>query len=159
MLFSRLPVSGSVGAAMSISDRIDPYFSFNFRIEFDNVIVGGFSEITGLQVETEIEEIKEGGVNDHVHKVPKGTKYQNIVLKRGLTDSDALWSWHRDVIQGKFKRKNIFIILLDLEGNEKWRWSVTGAYPIKWIGPELKAERAAVAFEAIELMHNGFEKA
>jgi len=149
----------SIGVNMSLSDSISPYLGFNFLIEFDNAVVGGFSEISGLQVEIEIEEIREGGVNDHVHKVPKGTKYQNIVLKRGITDSDVLWSWHQDVIHGKFKRKNILIILLDLEGNEKWRWSISGAYPTKWIGPELKAEKAAVAFEAIELVHNGFEKA
>ncbi|MDD4651471.1 MAG: phage tail protein [Methanothrix sp.] len=143
---------------MPFSDSTSPYLGFNFLIEFENAVVGGFSEISGLQVEIEIEEIKEGGVNDHVHKVPKGAKYQNIVLKRGITDSDVLWRWHQDVIRGKFKRKNILIILLDLEGNEKWRWSISGAYPMKWIGPELKAEKAAVAFESIELVHNGFEK-
>jgi phage tail-like protein len=143
---------------MPFSDSISPYLGFNFLIEFENAVVGGFSEISGLKVEIEIEEIKEGGVNDHVHKVPKGAKYQNIVLKRGITDSDVLWSWHQDVIRGKFKRKNILIILLDLDGNEKWRWSISGAYPTKWIGPELKAEKAAVAFESIELVHNGFEK-
>ncbi len=147
-----------MGRIMPFSDSTSPYLGFNFLIEFENAVVGGFSEISGLQVEIEIEEIKEGGVNDHVHKVPKGAKYQNIVLKRGITDSDVLWRWHQDVIRGKFKRKNILIILLDLEGNEKWRWSISGAYPMKWIGPELKAEKAAVAFESIELVHNGFEK-
>ncbi len=70
----------------------DPYFSFQFLIEINGLITGGFSEVSGLQVEIETEEYREGGTNDYVHKLPKGTKYSNLVLKRGITDSDVLWN-------------------------------------------------------------------
>ena len=144
---------------MPLAKREDPYLSFNFLVEIQSLIVGGFSEVLGLQAETKFEEIREGGVNDHVHKLPKITEYPNITLKRGITDSDVLWKWHQDVIEGKIDRKNVFVVLLDAEGNEKWRWHLIEAYPVKWTGPDLKADGNAIAFEAVELAHNGIKKA
>ena len=143
---------------LAIAERRDPYQSFNFLIEVQGLIVGGFSEVSGIQAETEVEEIKEGGVNDHVHKLPKATKYPNVAFKRGITDSDTLWRWHQDVIAGKFERRTVFVVLRDASGDEKWRWSFIDAYPVKWIGPDLKADSSAVAIESLELAHDGFKK-
>ncbi len=143
---------------LAIAERRDPYQSFNFLIEIQGLIVGGFSEVSGIQVETEVEEIKEGGVNDHVHKLPKSTKYPNVAFKRGITDSDTLWKWHQDVIAGRATRRTVFVVLRDSTGNEKWRWSFVDAYPVKWVGPDLKADSNAVAIESLELAHNGFKK-
>jgi phage tail-like protein len=143
---------------LAIAERRDPYQSFNFLIEVQGLIAGGFSEVSGIQAETEVEEIKEGGVNDHVHKLPKATKYPNVAFKRGITDSDTLWRWHQDVIAGKFERRTVFVVLRDASGDEKWRWSFIDAYPVKWIGPDLKADSSAVAIESLELAHDGFKK-
>ena len=143
---------------MAVAERKDPYLSFRFLVELQSLIVGGFSEVSGLQAETEIEEIREGGVNDYVHKLPKITKYPNITLKRGITDCDTLWKWHQDVVNGKVERKTVFVVLMDGEGNEKWRWSFERAYPVKWQGPDLKADSSAVAVETLELAHNGIKK-
>ena len=143
---------------MPVAEREDPYLSFRFLVEIQGLIVGGFSEVSGLQANTEVEEIKEGGVNDYVHKLPKITEYPNITLKRGITDLDALWNWHQDVVNGKVERKTVFIILLDSERNEKWRWSFEHAYPVKWTGPDLKADGSTVGVETLELAHNGIKK-
>jgi phage tail-like protein len=143
---------------MPVAERKDPYLSFRFLVEIQGLIIGGFSEVAGLQAETEFEEIREGGVNDYVHKLPKITKYPNITLKGGITDYDVLWNWHQDVVNGKIKRKSGFIILLDSEGNEKWRWSFERAYPVQWTGPELRADGNTVAVESLELVHNGLKK-
>jgi phage tail-like protein len=136
-----------------------PYLSFRFLVEIQGLIVGGFSEVSGLQAETEVESIEEGGVNDYVHKFPKKTKYPNIILKKGMTDSDALWKWYKDVVDGKITRKSGYIILVDDEGKEKWRWNFIEAFPVKWTGPELKADSNTVAFESVEIAHNGIKKA
>lgn len=112
-----------------------------------------------MQAEVEVEEYREGGINDHVHRLPKVAKYPNIVLKRGITDSEVLWRWHQDVIGGKVVRRTIFVVLLDSQGAERWRWSFLDAYPVKWVGPDLKSDIGAVAIESMELAHNGFKKA
>ncbi|MBM3235943.1 phage tail protein [Candidatus Poribacteria bacterium] len=143
---------------MATAGRNDPYLSYRFRIEIDGIISGGFAECSGIQAETEYEEYREGGVNDYVHRLPKVTKYPNLTFKRGITDSEKLWDWYQNVVMGKIERKNGAIILLDSEGNEKWRWNFKGAYPVKWTGPDLKADSNAVAFETLELTHTGITK-
>jgi len=135
-----------------------PYTSFRFHIEIEGITVAQVSEVMGLQMETETESYEEGGVNDFVHQLPKRTKYQHITLKRGITDLDEMWKWHQDVVNGKFRRKNGAVVLMDSKGEEKWRWNFVQAYPVKWTGPDFKADSNTVAFEAIELVHNGIKK-
>ncbi len=142
---------------MPASQRNDPYMGYRYAIEIDGIIKG-FSEASGLQAEAQTEDFREGGLNIFPHKIIKGTIYQNIRLKRGLTDGDDLWKWHRDVLQGKVKRKNLSIVLLDNEGNEAWRWNFEQVFPTKWTGPDLKADGSTIAFETLEFAHHGFEK-
>jgi len=143
---------------MATGERIDPYLSTRYQVEITGLIVAGFSEVSGLQTETETEDYREGGVNDHVHKLPKISKHSNITLKRGITDSDVLWKWYRDVVNGKIERKLVRIILLDSEGNEKRYWLCKEAYPVKWTGPNFSAATAAVAIETLDLAHHGLDK-
>lgn len=139
--------------------RLDPYTGLNFMVEIDSLFAGGFSEITGLQVETEYLDYREGGRNEYIHKLPGPTRYpQNLLLKHGLTNIDVLWFWHQDVTQGKITRRNLSILLLNLAGTPVMWWNVREACPVKWIGPELRADSATVAFETIELVHRGISK-
>lgn len=138
--------------------KVYPYLSFRFRVEIEKIEVAQVSEVTGLQFETEIETYEEGGVNDYVHQLPKKTKYPRIILKRGITDMDGFWKWYQEVVSGTFARRNISVILMDVTGKDKWRWNFSQAYPVKWTGSELKAESNTVAFESIELVHNGMKK-
>ncbi len=143
---------------MTVAERKDPYQGCRFLVEIDSLTVGGFSEVSGLQVETETEDYHEGGVNDYVHKLPKRTKQSNITLKRGITDSDTLWQWHQKTVNGRIERKKGRIVLLDSLGSEKWHWAFEDAYPVKWIGPDLKGDNSAVALETLELAHTGIKK-
>jgi phage tail-like protein len=143
---------------MKTGEKSYIYTSFRFRIEIEGLIVAQVSDITGLNLETETESYEEGGVNDYVHIFPKKTKYQNITLKRGISDLDDMWKWYQEVVSGKFKRKSGSIVLQDVKGNDKWLWNFHDAYPVKWTGPELKADSNTVAFETVELAHHGIKK-
>lgn len=128
-----------------------------FMVELDGMLVAGFSEVSGLSVETETEEIREGGLNQYVHRLPSRTKLVPLILKRGMTLSNDLWNWYADVIRGRFTRKSGSIILYNEMEQEFRRWNFYDAYPTKWIGPELHATNSEVAVEQIELTHNGFK--
>jgi phage tail-like protein len=143
---------------MAPAKRNDPYLSFKFKVEIKGVIEAGFSEVTGLQAEIETEEHREGGVNDYVRKMPKVNKYPNLIFKRGITDSDVLWKWYQDAVNGKIKRTTGSIILCDYNGNEKWRWGFKEAFPVKWAGPDFKSDGSVVAIETLELVHHGINK-
>ena len=139
--------------------RRDPYLAFNFHVEIEGLIVGGFSEVSGLQIETVVETYREGGLNEYEHKFGGMSRYPaNLVLKHGMTEIDFMWPWHNSVRQNNIQRRNGTIYLLDTLGERKAAWNFLGAYPVKWTGPELKADSNTVAFESIELVHRGITR-
>jgi len=141
-----------------MASRHDPHLAFNFSVEVEGLVVGGFNEVSGLQAETEVQDYREGGVNEFIHKRAGPTKYSsNLVLKKGIADSTALWSWYCDVIQGKIQRKNLSVVLMDSAGQEQRRWNFQSAYPVKWAGPGLRAGASEVAVETVELVHKGLQ--
>ncbi len=144
-------------ADKNVYENFDPYLNFRFRVELGGVISGGFSDVSGLSVETEVETRKEGGENTFEYKLPKTTKYQNLTLKRGLSD-DSLWDWYNKVIYGTIERRDISVCLLDEVGEEVKRWNFQGAYPVKWEGASLNAKSASIAVESIILVHHGMQK-
>lgn len=141
---------------MPTGDRRDPYLGFNFIVEIDGVVTAGFSDVSGLAAEAEVQEFREGGLNEFTHKRAGPIKYPgNLVLKRGISEAAGLWSWYTDVMQGKIKRKTVSILLLDSACQERERWNFYGAYPVKWEGPNLRAAAAEISVETVELAHNG----
>jgi phage tail-like protein len=141
-----------------MAERKDPYLGNRFQVEIGGIVEAGFSECSGLVIETEVEERREGGLNDYAHRLPKGSRFVNLVLKRGLTDSDQLWKWHQDVVAGKVERRSVSVILRDGLGEERWRWNLREAFPTKWVGPELKSDGSVVAVETLEIAHHGLSK-
>ena len=139
-----------------VGARSDPYLGFNFLVEIKDIVVAGFSEITGLEAETEVHSYREGGENRFMHKFAGPTNFpSNLVLNHGITDTPELWDWCERVRNGTVDRKSVSVILRDRFGNEAWRWNFRDAYPIKWIGPQLRAATAEVAIETLELVHRG----
>jgi phage tail-like protein len=138
--------------------RLDPYMAFNFVIEIEGLLVGGFSEVSGLEGEIAVQEHEEGGVNDFVHKFPGRASYSNLVLSHGLTDISTLWNWYYNVTQGIIERKNGTIMLLDRQQLPVMYWNFRNAFPIKWSGPTFAANSNDAAVESIELVHEGLVK-
>lgn len=135
--------------------RTDPYHGFRFIVQVDQVIKGGFSRVRGLARETQMTSYREGGVNDHEHKLAGVTTYGNLVLERGLADP-FLYVWHQAVIEGLVKRKLLTVTLRDETGSDAWSWNVLDAYPVKWATSDLDAASGQVATEAVEFAHHGF---
>jgi phage tail-like protein len=139
--------------------RSDPYQGCNFVIEIEGLLVGGFSECRGLEVETELFDYREGGVNDYTHRFAGATKSGPLVLKHGLTSSDGLWRWYQMTAAGQVVRRNGTVFLLDDAHGAVIQWDFKDAFPYKWTGPELRAEAAGIAFETVELAHRGLRLA
>jgi phage tail-like protein len=140
-------------------DRNDPFLAFRFEVTLDDLkIVGGFSECTGLSLDTEVLDYIEGGVNDHVQKFPTRTKQANIVLKRGVVDR-VMWDWYFGLTQGVITFRNGSILVNDAAGGEPVMvWNFRQAFPCKFSGPELNAMQSNIAVETFELAHQGLER-
>ena len=68
--------------------RKDPYLAFNFVVEIDGVTVGGFTDVSGLSIETQVERKTFGGENHKEYAFLTQTKYSDITLKHGVTSDD-----------------------------------------------------------------------
>lgn len=136
----------------------EPYGSYNYLVEIDGIVSGGFTEVSGLSIKVKVKEYREGGENTMVHSFPDGTTYGNVELKRGVSDRQGLWDWYADVIDGKVELKSCSICLRDQEYSEVLRWNLFQAYPVEWKGPSLKADSSAVATESIVLAHHGLKR-
>src|SRR6185436_1399270 len=121
-----------------------PPCGFYFKVEF--IGVSGmsddteqrFQEVSGLSVEVEVDELKEGGENRFSYKLPKRAKYPNLILKRGLLKGSKILDWIKsaqenyfNVIDVSFKPADIIITLMDEAGEETAVWNVVQAYPLK----------------------------
>jgi phage tail-like protein len=137
------------------ASRVDPYQGFRFQVQIESLVVAGFSEVSGLSMELETEDVPEGGVNSHAHRLPKRFSYPNLVLRRGMTDSPALVDWISAAVDGTIERKRGEVFMLDATGTAVWGWAFERAYPVTWTGPELQADGQSVAMESLELAHDG----
>lgn len=143
---------------------MDPPFVGRFVFEVSNIAIGAFTEVSGLSVQIDTEELAEGGQNQFTHKLPGRMKWPNLVLKRGITDTDALFEWLAECSgdgleknKNKVKLRSGSVKLLDSKGKVVRRWTFVDAYPVKWTGPRLAASSNDLAVEELEVCHCGFK--
>jgi phage tail-like protein len=146
---------------MSAATRADPSPSFRFHIEIQGVNVARFSECSGLELEQETFDYKEGGLNSTVHRFPGRFKFTNLTLKKGIAaDGKVLWDWMQATVkavsEGSVTTHNVTVTLYDLSGKTPLRtWELVNAYPVKWSSTALSAEQNAIAMETLVLAHQG----
>ena len=137
-----------------------PLPKFHFQVEWGGTKIG-FTEISGLDVETEIIEYRHGASPEyHKTKMPGLTKYSNFTMKRGTFQSDNEYYewWNKTKLfqeNGADFRRDLTISLLDEAHMPIIVWQVKNAFPTKVQATDLKADGNEVAIESIELVHEG----
>jgi phage tail-like protein len=143
----------------AIGQRTDPLVSFSFYVEIQSALTGTFRECTGLGSETELIETKEAIGQGRIRymKIPGALKWENISLKRGITNSMEIWNWRKEVEKGDVKRarKDGSIIMYDQTNNEIARWNFTQGWPRKVSGPTFNAQNNEIGIEELEIVHEG----
>ncbi|HRW06059.1 MAG TPA: phage tail protein [Caldilineaceae bacterium] len=137
----------------------ETHTAFRYKIEIADITVGAFTECTLPAIELETEEVKEGGLNTHTHFLPGRRKAARLILKNGV-GKNQLVDWCIETLQTKIsgkssqiKTQNITITLQDARGSEPiCAWHIERAYPVKWVGPTLKADTNAIAIQTIEFV-------
>jgi phage tail-like protein len=135
-----------------------------FLFEVDGVQIGVFREVRGLRVDIAYEEIREGGQNGFVRKVPGRMSWPNVVLRRGLTQSDALFTWLSNTSGAGFAAKGNKVVrtsgavtALDSTGTRLRSWELTDVFPVRWTGPDFATGRNDPLEEELEIAHHGFK--
>lgn len=131
----------------------NPLLQYNFLLEIDggSEAVAGFTEVSGINTETDVVEYREGADTATVRKLAGLRKYGNITLKRGYTTNTELWDWRKTVIDGATERKSGAIVLLDESRQPALRWEFSEAWVSKYEGPALNSTANEAAIESIEI--------
>ncbi len=144
--------------------RDDPYASFRFKIEAKGITGGHFFSASGLSVSTEVVEHQEGGRNDYTHKLHGQTKYQNLVLKRGVTTDKSFFNWIKQSIKTPKEKVNLTVYLYGDKGGIDGvkevvhQWNLYKAWPCKWEGGSFDTNSSAALVETLEIAYDWMEQ-
>src|SRR3954454_10998540 len=137
--------------------------SSNFLFEGDGVQIGAFMEVQGLELRVEVDTDEEGGENGFVHQLPGRMTWPNIVLKRGLIQTDALFDWVKKssgegfaTAGNKLTRCTGAVVLMSSTNKRLRSYELQGAFPVRWTGPRLNVEEQMPLEEELEVAHHGF---
>lgn len=133
-----------------------PLPKFHFLVQWGGTRIG-FSEVTGLDMQIEPIEYREGSSPQYTKiKMPGLQKFSNITLKRGTFNGDReFYSWMRTVSLNTIERRDLVISLLNENHEPVISWKIINAFPIKVQASDLKADGNEVAIETLELAHEG----
>lgn len=137
-----------------------PPWGFYYKVEFHiskNKNDVRFQTVSGLTVEYDMEEYKEGGENRFTHKLPVRTKYADMVLKRGMLTDSTVIEWFLDAFRNReFVPANVNVILMNEKSEPLRTWKVAHAIPKKWTVSDLNANENALVIETMELSYRYF---
>ncbi|MEO9146851.1 MAG: phage tail protein [Ginsengibacter sp.] len=141
-----------------------PLPKFHFELEWGGTRLG-FTEVTGLDFETEVIEYREGNLPVYNKtKQPGLTKYTDVTLKRGivLDDLEYFNQWVKTAMFQEKKetyRRTVTIKLLNEEHKAIIVWTLSRAWPSKIQSTDLKADGNEVAIETLTFVHEGLTMA
>lgn len=145
--------------------RFDPYKNFKFRVRWDGKIVAGLSKMTPLKRTTQVVEHREGTDPNSIGKSPGVTKYDALILERGVTEDLEFENWARKVWNFdptkslKDFRKDITIELLNGAGQVAIVYKVYRCWVSEYEAlPSLDTNANAVAIERIKIENEGWER-
>jgi phage tail-like protein len=140
--------------------KIYPLPNFHFQVDWGGTRIG-FSEITGLDFETEVIDYREGSSPRYNKmKQPGMTKYSNVILRRGVMLGDyEFYTWWVSTmmfqeINTKFRR-DVTIHLLGEQHQPVLTWVLANAWPAKLKSSSLNAGTNEILIETLELVHEG----
>ena len=129
-----------------------------FYVEIDSEIKASFTECSGLGMAIDKDVYFEGGVNDQQRIFLKQTKFNDVTLKRGITDDLYFWGWVYEVLETTAKKRlNVNILLFNQAGETMQTWTLIGAIPVGWKAPSLQANSNTVAIEELTLAYEGLK--
>lgn len=137
-----------------------PPVGFHFKVEFVNIGNDNdirFQSVSGLNVEYDVESIKEGGENRFEHKLPVRSKYPDLALKRGMLVDSKVIQWCLDAFQKRsIQPAEINIMLLNEQHTPIRTWHVHRAWPRKWTISDFNAQENSIVVETLELSYTYF---
>ena len=121
-----------------------------FSITIDGYEIASFTELQGLDSSVDFIPSEEPGA---------ATSEGEIILRRPLSSSLALWDWQSEVRTGGLAaRKDTTIVVYDSAGNPVANYRLTNAWPKKIEVGSLKAGSTEVQMETITIVSGRIQR-
>jgi phage tail-like protein len=122
-----------------------------------------FSEISGLEASVSTVDVREGGQNAFVHRLPTGSTQKNVVMKRGVVSQySAMADWASltigSTLANPIATKTLVVMLLGPDHTPKFAWNIRRAWPVRWDWGTLNSTRNEVMVESLEFSHSGVSR-
>lgn len=151
------------------ASRFDPYKNFKFRVKWDGRYVAGVSKVGALKRSIELVEHREGGDPSTTRKSPGRTKFEAILLERGVTHDTEFEQWSNKVwnfgsglgaeVSLKNFRKDLIIEVYNEAGQLALAYKVFRCWVSEYQAlPDLDANANAVAIQSLKLENEGWER-
>jgi phage tail-like protein len=122
--------------------------------------MGIFRSLSGLEVDFDVYEYREGGNNDYVHRLPGRMRYPNLILSWGIVNDETLLKWFFQT-QTQPQRQDIVLTLTGSKGDmtgDVRKFTFTEAFPVRWSGPQVSADDGSRDWgETLEIAHAGLK--
>lgn len=93
-------------------------------------------------------------------KLPGNVKSGNLILRRGMTSSIALWDWFQAVQAGDWanQRKNASLTIYDQAAKPQARFELVGAWPTSYKLTDVNARSTDIEIEEVEVAFEEFKR-
>lgn len=133
-----------------------PLVNFHFSVQWGGSRIG-FSEVSGLSVEHDLIEYRDGASPEfQTIKMPGMRRYSNIILKRGAYKGDnEFFQWLNTVALSQVERRDVTISLLNENHEPVVSWNIRNSWPVALKLGKLNAMKSEIFIERLELAHEG----
>ena len=142
----------------------NPLVGYHFQV---SVLINGgnpdpidirFQKVSGIKARVDTAELIEGGENLFAHSLPRGVRYDNLILERGMVIGSRLSSdFNVPMRLFKFTPSDVLVSLLDENSFPIANWLFMEAFPVQWSISDLDANGNTVVIESMELKYTRFQ--
>jgi len=149
----------------------DPMVGSNFWLEIDGAMVSSLSEVSGLDLEIEVLEVKQAGQKGAIAMIKAMGQAKmpgELSMKRMAPldiDNDAIWKWFKAIRESGMaiksrdgQRKNGSVVVYDSTNAEVARWNFYNSWPSKISSDSFSATSTEAISETVTLVIEKLER-
>jgi len=127
-----------------------------FALEIDSLTIAWFTGCSGMSLEFDVIEFKEGNGTKVVQRKRAGKpKYTEVTLKRGFTTNMDVHNWFKEVVDATKATpyKTASIVIYDREQAESARFNLEACWPSKLSISDLSSGSDDSMVEELTIQH------
>lgn len=161
-----MDVFASSGQRFANTERHDPYRNFNFSVDFNTnygSIKTGWNAVTGVKLRHDYKEYREGGNNGVPDQIHAETRYEPIVMRRGMSEDTDILNLISKAGGGQgigIRKKDKFDVTIKVKDRNR---AIVKSFKLLdcWITAyemgDLNAQGAEILFDQITLSFTGVD--